>query len=299
MTGRSIDGDDMADPTQDEDEDRDVAEVDEDQTEGREYAEQSVSDTVDLVEEAGQTKGKPPPNAEKKEKKSKKGKKKAKNRVTDAGAAETEAAEADRRGLLRGGRPGWPGRWVAVLAAGVAIAAGVVGYLKYRSTSDELAALRQADSDRAAAAKLARDYAMKSLNYSFQDPDAFFRSVETGVSQSLKDKYVNATDILKAVMVQAQVTSTGEVLATDAVAQPGQVYQVVVSAAQTTRNMQNPKPRESLILLQVTVNKVADGWQVSDIGPKTGSRPAGPDQPTPPVPGAPPAAPEPAPTPGR
>ncbi|MGB9222725.1 MAG: hypothetical protein WCB80_05300, partial [Mycobacterium sp.] len=92
-----------------------------------------------------------------------------------------------------------------------------------------------------------RDYALKSLNYSFQDPDAFFRSVEAGVSQTLKDKYVNATDILKAVMLQAQVTSTGEVLATDALAQPGQVYQVVVSAAQTTRNMQNPKPRVSLI----------------------------------------------------
>ncbi|MGV7796044.1 hypothetical protein PJM56_30025, partial [Mycobacterium kansasii] len=81
--------------------------------------------------------------------------------------------------------------------------------------------------------KLAKDYALKSLTYTFEDPDAFFRSVEEGVSQTLKDKYVNATELLKGIMMQAQVTSSGEVLATDAVAQPGQVYQVVVSAAQT------------------------------------------------------------------
>jgi len=182
----------------------------------------------------------------------------------------TEAEEADlseetqpRARKLR--------RWVPVLAAAAVIVGGVFGYDQYRSVADELAALRQANSDRDAAAKLAKEYALKSLTYSFEDPDAFFRSVEGGVSQTLKDKYVNATDILKGVMLQAQVTSAGEVLATDAVAQPGQVYQVVVSAAQSTRNMQNPKPRVSLILLQVTLNKVGDGWQVSDIGPKTGS----------------------------
>ncbi len=145
------------------------------------------------------------------------------------------------------------------------------GFDKYRTVSGELAALRQTESDRDAAAKLAKDYALKSLTYTFEDPDAFFRSVEDGVSQTLKDKYVNATELLKGIMMQAQVTSTGEVLATDAASQPGQVYQVVVSAAQTTRNLQNPKSRVSLILLQVTVNKVGERWQVSDIGPKTGS----------------------------
>lgn len=213
-------------------------------------------------------------------------------------ADDGDVAETARRNWLGTLRPGRSWRWVSVLAVAAVIAAGVFGFLKYRRTADELAALRQANSDRDAAAKLAKDYALKSLNYSFQDPDAFFRSVEAGVSQTLKDKYVNATDILKAVMLQAQVTSTGEVLATDALAQPGQVYQVVVSAAQTTRNMQNPKPRVSLILLQVTINKVGDGWQVSDIGPKTGSHPADADQVAPPEPGPAPApAPVPAPAP--
>lgn len=181
-------------------------------------------------------------------------------------AETTETAAETAPNRLRG-----KGSWVVVLALLAVVAGGWFGFDKYRTVTGELAAVRRADADRDAAAKLARDYALKSLTYTFEDPDAFFRSVEEGVSQTLKDKYVNATELLKGIMMQAQVTSSGEVLATDAVAQPGQVYQVVVSAAQTTRNLQNPKSRVSLILLQVTVNKVGSGWQVSDIGPKTGT----------------------------
>lgn len=184
--------------------------------------------------------------------------------------------------------------WVAVALAVVLVAGGVFGFLQYRDLSGQLAAARQTQADREAAAQLARDYAMKSLTYSFEDPDAFFRSVEDGVSQQLKDKYVNATDLLKAVMLQAQVSSTGEVLATDPVLQPDGSFEVVVSAHQTTRNLQNPTPKVSIILLRVTVNKVGNGWQVTDIGPKTGTKAAEEQQ----LPGAAPPAAGPAPAPG-
>jgi Mce-associated membrane protein len=186
--------------------------------------------------------------------------------------------------------PNGPKRWGAALLVAAVLALGVLGYMKYRQVNGQLAQLRQQQADRDTVAQLAKDYALKSLNYSFEDPDAFFRSVEDGVSQQLKDKYVNASDLLKSVMLQAQVTSTGEVLAIDPVAQPGGVYQVVVSAHQTTRNLQNPTPKVSIILLQVTVNKVGNTWQVSDIGPKTGSHPPIEQQ-------IPPAEPPPAPAP--
>ncbi len=194
--------------------------------------------------------------------------------------------------------------WVAIVLALVLLGGGAAfGYVKYRQVSDQLAQLRQADADRAAAAQLARDYAMKSLTYTFEDPDAFFRSVEDGVGQQLKDKYVNATDLLKAVMLQAKVSSTGEVLATDPVRQPDGSYEVVVSAHQTTRNLQNPTPKVSIILLRVTVNRVGDGWQVTDIGPKTGTKAAEeqqlPGAGAPVAPPAPPAASTPAPTPAK
>ena len=168
-------------------------------------------------------------------------------------------------------KPSW--RWVAAVLVAAVLALGVFGYMKYRQVTGQLNELRRAQADREAVAQLAKEYALKSLTYSFEDPDAFFRSVEDGVGQQLKDKYVNASDLLKSIMLQAQVTSTGEVLATDPVAQPGGVYQVVVSAHQTTRNLQNPTPKVSIILLQVTVNKTGNGWQVSDIGPKTGAHP--------------------------
>jgi Mce-associated membrane protein len=166
-----------------------------------------------------------------------------------------------------------PKRWGAAVFVAAVLAGGVFGFMKYHQATDQLAQLRQQQADRDTVARLAKDYALKSLTYSFEDPDAFFRSVEDGVAQQLKDKFVNASDLLKSVMLQAQVTSTGEVLAIDPVAQPGGAYQVVVSAHQTTRNLQNPTPKVSIILLQVTVNKVGNTWQVSDIGPKTGSHP--------------------------
>ncbi|TDO18284.1 Mce-associated membrane protein [Mycobacterium sp. BK086] len=181
--------------------------------------------------------------------------------------------------------------WVAVVLVVVLIGGGTFGFVKYREVSGQLAQLRQAQADRDAAAQLARDYAMKSLTYTFEDPDAFFHAVEDGVSQQLKDKYVNATDLLKAVMLQAQVTSSGEVLAVDPALQPDGSYEVVVSAHQTTRNLQNPTPKVSIILLRVTVNKAGDGWQVTDIGPKTGTKAPEEQQ----IPGAAPPGPAPAP----
>lgn len=193
------------------------------------------------------------------------------------------------------GRRRSPWMWVSVALLVALIAAGGFGFFKYRAATDELSATKQAEADRATAAQMAKDYATKSLTYSFEDPDAFFKTVEDGVSQALKDKYVNASDLLKGVMLQAQVTSTGEVLATEAISQPGGVYQVVVSAAQTTRNLQNLEPRVSIILLQITVNKVGDTWQISDIGPKTGSQAANAEQVLAPKPGTAPVPPAPAP----
>ncbi|MGV0737015.1 hypothetical protein ABQF35_09440 [Mycobacterium syngnathidarum] len=193
---------------------------------------------------------------------------------TPAGTSAADEENDGRRSRWRSQRL-WLSAAAAALVAGV-IAGSVFGYLRYQTVSDELAALHQAEADRTTATQLAKDYALKSLTYSFEDPDAFFRSVNEGVSTALQDKYTNAADLLKGIMLQAQVTSRGEILATEAVPQPGNVYQVVVSASQTTRNLQRPQERVSLILLQVTMNKVGDTWEVADIGPKTGTQASGP-----------------------
>jgi Mce-associated membrane protein len=210
----------------------------------------------------------------------------------DADGAAADDARPDRSFKSRLW-PKSPSRWVSAVFVAAVLAGGVFGFIKYHQVTGQLAELRREQADRDTVAQLAKAYALKSLTYSFEDPDAFFRSVEDGVSQQLKDKYVNAADLLKGIMLQAQVTSTGEVLAIDPISQPGGAYQVVVSAHQTTRNLQNPTPKVSIILLQVTVNRAGNAWQVSDIGPKTGSHPPTEDQIPPPEP--PPAPVEPAP----
>jgi Mce-associated membrane protein len=201
---------------------------------------------------------------------------------TDTAATDgADSVDTSRSGPRR------PWVWVAAALVAVLVGGGVFGFIKYQQATSQLEQLRQSVADREAAAQLAKDYALKSLNYTYEDPDAFFRAVEDGVSQQLKDKYVNASELLTAVMLEAQVTSSGEVLATDPVLQPDGSYRVVVSAHQTTRNLQNPTPKVSIILLRVTVNKVGDGWQVADIGPETGSKPPVDEQ----LPALPPPAP--------
>lgn len=227
--------------------------------------------------------------------------------IHDTAAPADTAADADAPGaasvpaIARPGALREPWRLAAAGLLIVLIVGGLLGYFRYTQTAGELAALRQVDTDRAAAAQTASDYATKSLTYSFEDPDAFFRAVEDGVSAPLKDKYVNANELLTGIMLQAQVTSFGEVLATDVTSNADNTYQVVVSASQTTRNLQNPQPKVSLILLQITLTKTGANWQVTDIGPKTGSRPpaAGPTPNGPAAAPGPGNAPATAPTPPR
>lgn len=197
-------------------------------------------------------------------------------------AAETDAETDDSEDVERTSENGtFRGRWwrrPAVAAAALVtiaiLAAAGVGIVKFRGTANELARLQQSEADRDAVLEVARDYAQRSLEYSFENPEAFFTAVEENVSPTLKQKFVDATEFLTGVMRQAQVSSTGEVVAADASAHSGDLYEVVVSAYQTTRNLQNPEPRVSVILLQITVNRVDDAWQVSDIGPKSGTHTA-------------------------
>ncbi|OHT81486.1 hypothetical protein BKG68_21270 [Mycobacteroides saopaulense] len=185
-------------------------------------------------------------------------------------------------------RNGW-----AWIAAGLVLVGGVMGafgYSKYQTLHDQQTTAQRHKQSREAATQLAKDYALKSLTYSYQDPDGFFRSVEDGVSASLKDKYVNATTILKAIMMQAQVTSSGDIISAEATEQPGDVYQVVVTAGQTIRNLQNPEPRVSTLVLQITVDKNGDTWQITDIGPRVRNGPGNLHQ-SPSLPGSPVAQP--------
>lgn len=159
-------------------------------------------------------------------------------------------------------------KWITFGLLTLGIVGMILGGSQYQKLSDALAATRAGDTERTAATDAASAYAMKSLTYSFEDPDGFFKSVKENAAEPLKNKYSDAEKLLKAIMLQAQVTSKGEIIASDAVAQQNGIYQVVVTTRQTTRNVQNPEPRATTLVLQITVKKDGDGWQVTDIGPK-------------------------------
>lgn len=213
------------------------------------------------------------------------------------GAAKSEEEPKDK-GPSRAARvkqrvqSGFSWRWAAAGAVIVALGGVIVfGSFRYRDVTRDLAQVHQEQADRDKAAQMAKDYALKSLTYTWQDPDGFFKSVEDGVAPPLKDKYLNVAELLKGIMAQAKVESSGEILAADVTPQPGGSYQVVVSASQTTRNLQNPQPRVSPIILQVVVNKIGNTWQIADIGPKTGGKPAPGEQAPPGIGGGAPAVP--------
>ncbi|MGH3723988.1 MAG: hypothetical protein ACRDUS_07645 [Mycobacterium sp.] len=162
-------------------------------------------------------------------------------------------------------------KWFAIGLLVLGIAGAALGAWQYQKLSNTLDTIRVGDTERTAATDAASAYAMKSLTYSYEDPDGFFKSVKEGVAEPLKNKYNDAEKVLKAIMLQAQVTSKGEIIASDAIAQQNGIYQVVVTTRQTTRNVQNPEARATTLVLQITVKRDGDGWQVTDIGPKNAS----------------------------
>lgn len=185
-------------------------------------------------------------------------------------AEQTKVIDPEPEIAVTDGRPNiW--KWIAIGLLALGIAGAVFGVWRYQNLSATLSTMRTADSERTAAIDAASAYAMKSLTYSYEDPDGFFKNVKTDAAEPLKNKYSDAEKLLKAIMLQAQVTSKGEIIAADAVAQQNGIYQVVVTTRQTTRNVQNPEPRATTLVLQITVKKDGDGWQITDIGPKNAS----------------------------
>ncbi|EFV12266.1 hypothetical protein [Segniliparus rugosus] len=137
------------------------------------------------------------------------------------GAAKSEEEPKDK-GPSRAARvkqrvqSGFSWRWAAAGAVIVALGGVIVfGSFRYRDVTRDLAQVHQEQADRDKAAQMAKDYALKSLTYTWQDPDGFFKSVEDGVAPPLKDKYLNVAELLKGIMAQAKVESSGEILAAD------------------------------------------------------------------------------------
>lgn len=121
-------------------------------------------------------------------------------------AEQTKVIDPEPEIAVTDGRPNiW--KWIAIGLLALGIAGAVFGVWRYQNLSATLSTMRTADSERTAAIDAASAYAMKSLTYSYEDPDGFFKNVKTDAAEPLKNKYSDAEKLLKAIMLQAQVTS--------------------------------------------------------------------------------------------
>ncbi|QIS04762.1 hypothetical protein F5X71_22675 [Nocardia brasiliensis] len=176
--------------------------------------------------------------------------------ATESRVEEPKAQPRKGIGYLLGG--------LTVLLTALSIALG----LSWQSSSDELAALRQRDADRAKAAEVAGDYTLRSLTYDHKNLPAFFDSVQRGTSDALRKRYDEVHDTLAKIMTEAQVVASGQVLGTSVDAQGNNQYSVTVFATQQTQNIQQPNPVTVPNILTVTVAENGGDWQVIDYGPK-------------------------------
>lgn len=179
-------------------------------------------------------------------------------------------AKTDDTGKISSGHRKMPGTRAALASAAVALTIAAACGWKWHDTAAELAAARHRDTDRETAARVAADYATRSLTYDYHNLDAFFTAVTTGVDPALQDRYKQVRDTLAQIMSQAQVIATGTVVATAVQADGPDRYKVTVFATQQTRNAQSPQPGTVPNLLTVTVADRDSQWQVVDYGTKTG-----------------------------
>ncbi|SKW55782.1 Uncharacterised protein [Mycobacteroides abscessus subsp. massiliense] len=115
---------------------------------------------------------------------------------------------ASDRAVSEGEGDSGPGiwKWIAIGLLALGIIGAPLGVWQYQKLSNTLATVRSADAERTAAIDAASAYAMKSLTYSYEDPDGFFKAVKENAAEPLKNKYNDAEKLLKAIMLQAQVT---------------------------------------------------------------------------------------------
>ncbi|MGL4306454.1 MAG: hypothetical protein ACRCSF_09895 [Mycobacteriaceae bacterium] len=142
-----------------------------------------------------------------------------------------------------------------------------IGALKYRDVSKKLDSSESNFARENEIRRLASDYALKSLTYDYALVDEFISSVQEGVSEELRAKYLSAAPLLKGIMSQAQVVSTGKVISTEALESSTDVHQVLVTVNQKTKNLQQPELRNITAVLKISVREFAGKWQILDIGP--------------------------------
>lgn len=202
-------------------------------------------------------------------KKEKKGRK-AKERLKADLAAAENAHRRLKRALFGVGA-------VAVLCAG-----GTVGFaIAHHSASTELTDYReQADSRKSAlegARKAAEEYTTRALTIDYQKSSDYVKGLARGTTEAFGKTFSlqpnGAGALTKELLDQLRMVSEGEVvyafLDGDPTAdhEPGQPWNFVVAARQTSTTTQQPERTTTAVILRVAVVDVNGEWKIANFAP--------------------------------
>ncbi len=193
----------------------------------------------------------------------------------EPGNAERSAPEAEPAGkaervgkavlgkLRRGpaDATGRPSPVVALLAAGVVLAAGIVSFLTY-----DLLRQRAAAEAREKALAAAELHAPTLLSYDYRHLDQDLVKAQAALTGDFKKQYTETfTKIVKPTATQYRAVVVGNVASAGVIWAKPDEAQVLMFVNQQATNSQLPAPRLDLSRVRMTLKKTDDGWRVSNI----------------------------------
>lgn len=180
------------------------------------------------------------------------------------------ARPAPRRAAAPTGTPSTVMTVLATILV-VAVVAGIafLGY-SYVDTRNELDRLKSDAADRAAAERVAGEFASRVSTVDYRDVPAWTAGVTKGVSPELKSKLEKASDVAGQLFQPLQWVAKGTVLDTVVTSQSGPVFKVNAYVRSEISTVQFPEGgRVQLNVWAITLDRDKD-WQVTESGSDSG-----------------------------
>lgn len=197
-------------------------------------------------------------------------------------AKEEAPAAKDRAAAVTTRMPSSRARILAVaLVLVVAIAGGVWSYLGKRDAEQAQAATvaqhQHVVDDLGAARKAAEDYSRKALTIDFNRAPDYVKSLAEGTTKTFGDSFSmddnGAGKLIVELQQQLRMVASGEVAYTlfdgdiAKTPEPGQPWNMIVIANQTSTTAQQPDRTTQVMILKVVVVQLEGQWKIANFGP--------------------------------
>lgn len=150
----------------------------------------------------------------------------------------------------------------------LALSAATWSALDQYRRADEFARTAAYYDNEQAALEVARKFFATVTTYDHHDIDAYTTAVANASTGSFRDRYSAAGSSIKQLLTEAQVTSTGTVVAVGISGDVDGKITVIAFIDQKYQNKDLPQPRTDSLRMSAELIKVDGRWLVSDMGPR-------------------------------